>query len=158
MVEVQRGYASITMNFQSKRILPLFLFVTALFKQASSVRCYSCGATKSDPGGCDTHKGKIMDPCPKGFNACGNYTFVAKSKNETEPSHTDRTCAILSTSEDWFGKTVGSDKLITGTYIQGPNVSCQTKDNERRTYTICICKGNLCNMVRFLFNTCMIFG
>ena len=123
MVEVQRGYATIAMNFQSKRILPLFLFVTASFKQASSVRCYSCGATKSDPGGCDTHKGKIMDPCPKGFNACGNYTFVAKSKDERKLNHTDRTCAVLSTTDDWFGKTVGS----TGTYIQGPRRKLSNK-------------------------------
>ena len=83
---------------------------------------------------------------------------MAKSKDERKLNHIDRTCAVSSTTDDWFGKTVGSDKISTGTYIQGPNVSCQTRDNERHKYTICICKGNLCNMVRFLFNIHMIIG
>ena len=127
-------------------------FKSYSFCQEPPVQCYSCGPTESNPGGCNTDKGELLT-CPSGFNACGNYTFVAKGKDEREPSHTDRRCAVSSSSED-FGVTVGTDKVP---YIRGPNVSCLAKENERRKYTICLCKGDLCNMVRFfLFNTCLL--
>ena len=131
-------------------------FKWSLSYQEPPVQCYSCGPTESNPGGCNTEKGELLT-CPRGFNACGNYTFIAKSKDEREPSHTDRKCAVLSSSEDFGNWRLGTltNKVP---HIRGPNVSCLAKENERRKYTICICKGDLCNMVSFfLFTQCIKF-
>ena len=94
------------------------------------MKCYSCGATASNPtGSCNTEKGDVLDCPDRQHDACANVTFVGKTKDGTPITSIVRTCAAL----------------------EGQNAGCTTKKDDFGLTTFCTCKGDLCNMVGIFF-------